>query len=78
MRLGSILCVALCGCSFTFDDDSPDLPLLGAPPSLSSLQKLNNGPVYGSAIVSGRMPCFLRLVSWMRAKLLTITTRQPR
>ena len=32
----------------------------------------------GSANVSGTMPCFLRLVSWMRAKLRAIATRPPR
>jgi hypothetical protein len=34
------LCVLVCAsaCSWTFDDNAPDIPLLGQPPSLSSLQ----------------------------------------
>ena len=32
----------------------------------------------GSANVSGTMPCFLRLVSWIRAKLRAIATRPSR
>ena len=48
-----LVVLAAAGCSFTFDDAAPELPLVGAPPSLSSLTKLNKGPVYGSAIVRG-------------------------
>jgi hypothetical protein len=62
MRLGGpaflIAAVVGCGgwlggCSWTFDDEAPDFPLVGSPPVLSTLQKINNGPVYGSAIVRG-------------------------
>jgi hypothetical protein len=56
MRRAALLCVALwglAGCAWTLDGDAPDLPLVGAPPSLGSLQRLNRGPVYGSAIVHG-------------------------
>ncbi|MEO6951670.1 MAG: hypothetical protein ABI321_07645 [Polyangia bacterium] len=43
----------LAGCNWTFDSDAPAFPLLGSPPLESSLVKLNDGPVYLSAIVLG-------------------------
>ena len=48
------LAVLLAGCSWTFDGDAPELPLLGSPPLESSLVRLNDGPVYLSAIVAGK------------------------
>jgi hypothetical protein len=49
-----VACACLLGaCSWNFDGNAPELPLVGEPPSLTSLQKLNDGPVYSSAIVYG-------------------------
>jgi hypothetical protein len=46
-------CGALCGCSFIFDSGGPDLPLIGAPPPLDTLQKLNHTSVADSDIMYG-------------------------
>ncbi len=53
LALASAGTLGSAGCSWTFDEDAPLLPLVGNAPSLGSLQKLNNGPVYSSAIVRG-------------------------
>lgn len=47
------LALLLAGCSYTFDSQAPDLPLVGAPPSTTSLPKLNRQPAQQVAIVSG-------------------------
>ncbi len=41
-------------CSFTFDGEAPDVPLLGAPPSLTSLPRYNRSLIDSLAIVQGR------------------------
>jgi len=53
-RVLPLALLGLTACSFTFDGGAPDFPLVGMPPSLGSLQKFNNGPVYSSAIVRGK------------------------
>jgi hypothetical protein len=42
--LGCVLLFAA-GCSYTFDGDAPDLPLVGTPPPTTSLPRLNDKPV---------------------------------
>ena len=49
----TLLATLATGCSFTFDGEAPEFPLLGTPPLESSLVRLNDGPVYRSAIVQG-------------------------
>ncbi len=51
--LALTLGVAGCQTSWNFDGNAPALPLVGSPPELSTLQKLNSGPVYSSYICYG-------------------------
>jgi hypothetical protein len=41
------------GCSYTFDDTSPDILLVGGPPNTAALPKLNKGPAGNDHIVLG-------------------------
>ena len=77
MQRLSVLCLVLAGCSFTLDNDAPELPLVGSPPSLSSLQKLNNGPVYSSAIVSGRDGAYWLVLQEDKKKLRVLRLSEP-
>jgi hypothetical protein len=55
MRCPAILLFfgCLAGCSFVFDGTPPDLPLVGAPPNMSALPRLNRAPVTQSGVLMG-------------------------
>src|SRR5947209_4939561 len=40
-------------CSYTFDDQPPDIPLVGEPPDMSRFPRLNRAPVDDAYIVYG-------------------------
>ncbi len=42
---------ACCGCSLIWDDTAPEIPLLGAPPDISLLPRLNESPVGNQAFI---------------------------
>lgn len=48
-----MLALVLSGCSFLFDDDAPDLPLLGTPPSTAGLPRLNRTAAESARILRG-------------------------
>jgi hypothetical protein len=49
MALGRAFLVAAlaaaCGCSYTFDDEAPEIPLIGNPPNMADFPRLNDAPV---------------------------------
>ena len=53
MRWLPLTLFAIAGCSLTFDAEAPDVPLLGEPPDMSRLPRLNKGPVDDAYIVRG-------------------------
>ncbi|MCS6914198.1 MAG: hypothetical protein RMK29_04570 [Myxococcales bacterium] len=55
MRRAALLMLAmvLSGCSFLFDGNAPDLPLLGTPPSTAGLPRLNRTAADGARIIRG-------------------------
>jgi hypothetical protein len=54
MRRGWLMLVFAAGCSFTFDSEAPDLPLLGAPVDTDPLPRLNDKVTTGGvSIVTG-------------------------
>src|SRR5262249_33998978 len=69
--------LALPACSWPFADTAPAFPLVGAPPTLASLQKLNNGPVYGSAIVFGADNAYWLSLQEETKKLRVVRLEEP-
>lgn len=47
------LCGWLAGCSYTFDGNAPDLPLLGAAPDTAALPHLNHSPASSASLIFG-------------------------
>ena len=43
----------LSSCSFTFDEEAPEIPLVGEAPDMTRLPRLNRGPVDDAYIVRG-------------------------
>ncbi len=75
-RLAWLLCL-WAGCSITDDNSPPELPLVGSPPSLSSLRKYNNGDFLSSAIVSGRDGAYWLAIQEVKTKLRVIRLSEP-
>lgn len=43
----------LAACSYTFDANAPDIPLVGTPPEMARLPRLNTAPVTGESFTRG-------------------------
>jgi hypothetical protein len=44
-RALALAAIALAGCSYTFDDEAPEIPLIGNPPNMADFPRLNDAPV---------------------------------
>jgi hypothetical protein len=53
VRFVLLVAALACGCSYTFDANAPDLPLVGGPPNMASFPRINRGPAGGAVLMDG-------------------------